>query len=87
MTFGRIYPTPRAAADPDARLMRKGKGTEVKLTLTGTNRQGPLSDFSLTEASGVAERDAALEMLTQIPGSSRLTVGADMGCASGVFVV
>ena len=33
----------------------------------------------LTEASGMAERDAALEMLTMIPGSRQLSVGADRG--------
>ncbi len=50
------------------------------------NRHGLVSDFRLTEASGMAERDAALDMLIQIPGSRRLTVGADRGYDSRDFV-
>ncbi len=34
----------------------------------------------------MAERDAALDMLIQIPGSRRLTVGADRGYYSRDFV-
>ena len=45
-----------------------------------------MSDFRLTEANGTAERDAALEMLTMIPGSRRLSVGADRGYDTKDFV-
>ena len=57
----------RSTTDPDARLMmRKGKGKEAKLVRRGgwpcTDGQQtwPGSDFRLTEANGMAERDAAL---------------------------
>ena len=39
------------------------------------SRHGLVSDFRLTEGNGMAERDAVLDMLIQIPGSRRLTVG------------
>ena len=32
------------------------------------NRHGLVSDFRLTEANGMAERDAALDMMILIPG-------------------
>ena len=74
--------------DPDARLMRKGK--QAKLVFMAhalmDNRHGLVSDFRLTEASGMAERDAALDMLMSIPGRRRLSVGADMGYDTKRFV-
>ena len=82
--------THRSATDPDARLMRKGKGKEAKLVFMAhalmDNRHGLVSDFRLTEANGTAECDAALAMLTTIPGSRRLSVGADRGYDSRGFV-
>ena len=50
------------------------------------NRHGLVSDFRLAEANGTAERDAALAMLMRIPGSRRLSVGADRGYDSRGFV-
>ena len=82
--------THESTTDPEARLMRKGKGKEAKLVFMAhalmDNRHGLVSDFRLTEANGMAERDAALDMLIQIPGSRRLTVGADRGYDSRDFV-
>ena len=40
------------------------------------NRHGLVSDFRLTEANGMTERDASLDMLVDIPGRRRLGVGA-----------
>ena len=82
--------THRSTTDPDARLMRKGPGKEAKLVFMAhalmDNRHGLVSDFRLTEANGMAERDAALEMLTMIPGSRQLSVGADRGYDTRDFV-
>ena len=82
--------THQSTTNPDARLMRKGKGKEAKLVFMAhalmDNRNGLVSDFRLTEANGTAERDAALEMLTMIPGSGRLSVGADRGYDTRDFV-
>ena len=82
--------THRSTTDPDARLMRKGKGREAKLVFMAhalmDNRHGLVSDFRLTEANGMAERDAALDMLMRISGSRPLSVGADKGYDTRDFV-
>jgi transposase len=56
--------THESTTDPDARLFRKSKGSEVKLSYLGhvlmENRNGLLVQTFLTEANGRAERDAAL---------------------------
>ena len=82
--------THESATDQDGRLMRKGKGKEAKLAFMAhalmDNRHGLVSDFRLTEANGMAERDAALEMLMRIPGSRRLSVGTDRGWDTKDFV-
>ncbi len=61
--------THRSTTDPDARLFRKGKGKEAKLTFLGhalmENRHGLLVDFRVTEATGTAERDVVPELLDQ----------------------
>ena len=42
------------------------------------NRNGLLVDFQIVEANGTAERRTAIEMMDQnLPGTSRITVGAD----------
>lgn len=72
------------------RLMRKGPGKEAKLVFMAhalmDNRHRLVSDFRLTEANGMAERDAALDMLMSIPGSRRLSVGTDRGYDAKDFV-
>ena len=51
------------------------------------NTHGLVSDFRHSvEAKGMAERDAALDMLMLMPGSCRLSVGADRGYDSRDFV-
>lgn len=53
--------------DPEARLYRKGRGREAKLShmahVLMDNRSGLAVDFELTEANGRAERVAALAMV------------------------
>ena len=92
-TFGKrslSNATHRSTTDPDARLMRKGSGREAKLVFMThalmDNRHGLVSDIRLTEANGMAERDAALDMLGRIAGSRRVSVGADRGYDSRDFV-
>ena len=79
--------THQSTTDPEARQMWKGKGKEAKLVFMAhalmDNRHGLVRDFRLTKANGMAERDAALDMLIQIPGSRRLTVGADGATTAG----
>lgn len=59
--------THESKTDPDARLWRKGHSQGAKLSHMGhvlmENRHGLVVDAEVTEASGTAEREAALEML------------------------
>jgi len=69
--------------DPEARLAKKGKGKEAKLSYAGhvlmENRHGLIVNAVATCAYGQAEVDAALWMAEQIEGRGRVTVGADKG--------
>ena len=50
------------------------------------NRNGLVVDHRLTQASGTAEREAALEMIAAQAGSARKTVGADKAYDSADFI-
>jgi len=82
--------THESSTDPDARLARKGGGKEAKLSYSGSvlmeNRNGLIVDAEVLQANGTAERDAALVMLEQIPGSQRVTVGGDKAYDTHDFV-
>jgi transposase len=74
--------THQSTTDPDARLYKKAVGREAKLGYLGhlltENRHGFIIDTAVTEASGTAERDAALAMLGELPLTTRrLTVAGD----------
>ena len=75
--------THESKTDPDAKLARKGKGKEAKLSYNGNllveNRNGLIVNTQVFEANGTAERDAALVMLEQLPGTKQVTVGGDKG--------
>jgi hypothetical protein len=77
--------------DPEARLARKGKCKEAKLCLAGhvlmENRNGLAVDVLITQATGTAERDAALTMLDRRPTQGhRVTLGADKGYDARKFI-
>jgi transposase len=76
--------------DPDAKLARKGKGKEAKLSYSGNllveNRNGLIVNSEVFEANGTAERDAALVMLEMIPGTKPVTAGGDKGYDTLDFV-
>lgn len=82
--------THQSTTDPEARLLKKGKGKEAKLCFMGhalmENRNGLVVDSRLTQATGTAERDAALEMVENISGTKQITLGADKGYDVGTFV-
>ena len=77
----RTNATHTSTTDPDAKLARKGKGKEAKLSYSGhilmENRNGLAVDVTVLAATGTAEREAAVAMAAQIPGEGRVTVGAD----------
>jgi hypothetical protein len=81
--------THESKTDPDAKLARKGKGKEAKLSYNGNllveNRNGLIVNTEVFEANGTAERDAALVMLEQIPGK-QVTVGGDKAYDTADFV-
>lgn len=74
--------THQSTTDPEARLYKKAVGREAKLGylahLLTENRHGFIVDTAVTDASGTAERDAAIVMLGELPLTTRrVTVGAD----------
>ena len=81
--------THQSTTDPESRLYRKGNGRESKLAFMGhtlmENRNGLIIDAEVTEANGVAEREAALRML-QRQDIRRGTLGADKGYYARDFV-
>ena len=63
---------------------------EAKLSYNGNllaeNRHHLIVNAGLSQANGMAERDAALVMLEQILGGKRVTLGADKGYDTRDFV-
>jgi transposase len=81
----------QSTTDPEARLARKSQGTAAKLSYAGhllmEHRSALIVDMELTEATGHAERDAALAMLERQPSRQRRrTVAADKGYDVASFV-
>ena len=84
--------THASRTDPEAKLYRKGRGKEAKLSHMGhalsENRHGLVLGVTATEASGTAERTATLEMVDALEskhGKKPETLGADKGYDSGEF--
>jgi hypothetical protein len=74
--------THASSTDPEARLYRKGKGKEAKLSYVGNalteNRHGLVVEAELGTATGTIEREAVMTMVARhSPGSRRFTLGAD----------
>ena len=82
--------THESTTDADALLARKGNGKEAKLSYNGNllteNRNGLIVNTEVFQANGTAERDAALILLEQLPGTRRVTVGGDKGYDTRDFV-
>lgn len=82
--------THQSTTDPEARLFKKSKGSEAKLSYLGhvlmENRHGLLVQTVVTPANGSAERQAALLMAERIPGLRRVTLGADKAYDTGDLV-
>jgi transposase len=88
----RTNATHRSRTDPEAKLHRKGRGKEAKLSHMGhvisENRNGLILGIVATEASGTAEREAALDLLDEAKtrhGIKPKTLGMDKGYDSGEF--
>ncbi len=81
----------QSTTDPDSRLYRKGAGREARLCFMGhalmENRNGLVVDGCLTQATGHAERVAALHMIEpRANRGTRVTLGADKGYDAQDFV-
>jgi transposase len=76
--------THASTTDPDAKLYRKSDGQESRLCFMGhvlmENRHGLAVACDATQATGMAEREAALNLIDEHrPGRRRITVGGDKG--------
>ena len=82
--------THQSLTDPEALLYRKSSGREAKLVFAGhlltENRNGLVVDVRLTQATGTAERDAAVEIMGQKPACKHVTLGGDKGYDTEAFV-
>ena len=73
--------THQSTTDPEARLYKKGDGQPAKLSYMGhalmENRHGLAIGAVVTQATGTAEREAALALLDRHSSRRRITLGAD----------
>jgi transposase len=83
--------THQSTTDPVALLARKGPGKEAKLSYAGhvlmENRNGLAVGGCVTQATGRAEVEAALQLVEEIEGWERVTLGADKGYDRKEFVL
>jgi transposase len=73
--------THQSTTDPEARLYRKGDGQPAKLCYMGhalmENRHGLAVGGGISQATGTAERQTALELIDGRGRRRRITLGAD----------
>ena len=71
-------------------MCRKSDSQPARLSFIGhalmENRNGLAVDARATQATGTAEREAALSMVKALPGRRRVTLGADKGYDAAGFV-
>ena len=87
----RTNETHASTTDPEALMARKSNATAAKLCYAGhllmEHRNALLVDIELSEATGYAERDTALEMLGRLPATTRRrTVAGDKAYDTKAFV-
>ena len=82
--------THASTTDPDARLYKKSPGASATLCYMGhvvmENRNGLVVAAEMTQASGTGEREAAIAMVEDLPGSQRITLAADKAYDTADFV-
>lgn len=73
--------THASTTDPEAKLYRKGSGQSSRMAFMGhvlmENRNGLVVAARLTQATGTAEREAALFLVDGLGAKGRITLGAD----------
>ena len=82
--------THASTTDPDARLYKKSPGASAMLCHMGhvamENRNGLVVATELTQATGTAEREAAIATIEELAGSQRITLAADKAYDTADFV-
>jgi len=82
--------THESKTDKEAYLFKKSKGAEAKLAYLGhilmENRHGLVVDARVTQATGKAEREAAVDFVEALGGNHRITLGADKNYDTRGFV-
>ena len=77
----RTNDTHQSTTDPEARLYKKGEGQPARLCYIGhalmENRHGLAVVGEVSQATGTAEREAALRLVDARRGRRRITLGAD----------
>ncbi len=86
----RLNETHASKTDPDARSYKKSRGDGAKLAYLGhsviENRNGLIVKARASLADGHAEREVAIDLLADLPGAHRKTVGADKNYDTQAFV-
>lgn len=82
--------THQSSTDPEARLYRKSDAAPAQLCYLGhvlmENRHGLAVGAQLTQATGTAEWEAALELVCELPAKGRITLGGDKNYDTRDFV-
>lgn len=82
--------THASTTDSDAQLMRKSNAAPARLSYgvhhLMENRNGLIVGVKTTPSASVTEREAASDLLAELPGEQRKTVGADKGYDTQGFV-
>nr|WP_208022471.1 IS5 family transposase [Aestuariicella hydrocarbonica] len=82
--------THESKTDGDAMMAKKGPGKEAKLSYMGhtvmENRNGLIVKAAASQATGKAEREVAADLLAELPGMKKRTVGADKNYDTAGFV-
>jgi transposase len=82
--------THQSTTDPQARLYRKAHSAESKLSYLGhvviENRNGLVVGCMATQATGRAEREAAVELMGNVPRARRATLAADKAYDARSFI-
>lgn len=86
----RCRETHESKTDKDALLFKKSDGVAAKLSYLGhllmENRNGLAVNAQVTQATGTAEREAAVAMVQALSGTHRVTLGADKNYDTAGFV-
>lgn len=82
--------THASTTDPEAKLYRKANGQSSRMAFMGhvlmENRNGLVVGAMVTQATGTAEREAALALVDGLKAKGRITLGADKGYDAREFV-